>query len=86
MYKKNNSVIVRKESEDVFTLYDSKTDTVFLVNDIGALIFKSVNDSSLEEVAKDVCNKTEDDVKSSLDTIKNYLLLLVKKGLIFYEE
>lgn len=52
----------------------------------GAIVFESVNNNAIRELQKTYCNKTGDDVESSSDTIKNYLLLSVKKGLIFYEE
>lgn len=83
MFKKNEFISVRQESEEEYIFHNTKTGETFLLNDIGYIIFECALESkNMAELVKNVCQQTNDDIEAATKTIENFVKVLVEKNII----
>ncbi|ADQ06722.1 conserved hypothetical protein [Caldicellulosiruptor hydrothermalis 108] len=83
MFKKNEFINVRQETEEEYIFLNTKTGETFLLNDIGYIIFEcALKSKSMSELVKYVCQKTNDDIKAATKTIENFIKILLEKNIL----
>lgn len=83
MFKKNEFINVRQESEEEYIFLNTKTGKTFLLNDIGYIIFECALESkSMADLVKNVCQKTNDDIEAATKTIENFIKILLEKNIL----
>jgi len=83
MFKKNEFINVRQETEEEYIFFNTKTGETFLLNDIGYIIFEcALKSMSMSDLVKNVCQKTNDDIEVANKTIENFIKILLEKNIL----
>lgn len=85
---KENLII--DEIDNELIIFEEDSEMTYLLNEIGAFIFKNSEGQNKEDIAKKLFSSLEDNSNVSFEELNNdceiYIQNLVKKGLIYYVE
>lgn len=87
VYKKNEKILIRPESNNTFLFYNIETEEMFKLNRSAYIIYKkSIQCRNDKDIIEAVCSETHDNIVTASKPILDFIDLMLKKGVIYYIE
>lgn len=87
MYKKNQKVLIRPESNDSFLFYNIETEELLKLNRVAYIIYsKAIQYHNEQDIILAVCSETHDNIETAEKIIVDFINLLLKKEVIYYND